>query len=237
MISILMPLHNGSEFLRKSTKSVLNQTVPDWELLIGLNGVSPQETEEVVAKIDKLHEPRIRVMSFTERSKSKTLNALTNQAKYDIICLLDVDDGWAPQKLEKQLPFIERYDVVGTDCNYFGKKRGSPGIFLGELSLPMFSFQNPVINSSVMLKKADAYWDEEWEGLDDYNLWVELLAKGKTFYNVPEILTRHRIHKRSYFNNNNEEMHQKLMLEKLTKLDDEQLLMLGKIMDEKTWKL
>ena|ERR1017187_2367158 len=237
MISILMPLYNGAEFLYRSAASVISQTYSDWELLIGVNGLEEQECNRIIDKMNALHDDRIRVVSFSHKGKSKTLNELLAVSKYDVICLLDVDDRWVPQKLEKQLTYINDYDVVGSDCRYFGKKFGSPRIFLGKLTAPMFSFQNPVINSSVMMKKNGVHWEEEWEGLDDYNLWVNLLHQGKEFYNVPEILVYHRIHGKSYFNHSNEDLSQRLRRVKLTRLSVDECVGLESVINKREWQL
>jgi glycosyltransferase involved in cell wall biosynthesis len=237
MISILMPLYNGGEFLPTSAGSVINQTVSDWELLIGLNGVEPNKCGEIIACVNSLHDERIKVIAFSHKGKVKTLNKILEYAKYDKICLLDVDDCWLPEKLEKQLPFIERYDVVGTNCEYFGNDTGFPQIFLGELSAPMFSFQNPFINSSIMLTKANAHWDEAWDGLDDYNLWIDLAGKGKTFYNLPEALTKHRLHNESFYSPINGDLSHRLREEKIPRLAEEHYVSLGVILDNKQWKL
>ncbi len=87
-----------------------------------------------------------------------------------------------------------------------------------------------------MMKRENACWDESWEGLDDYNLWLHLVNQGKTFYNVPEILIAHRIHNSSYFNNKNDEKRLELLdkLEKLTEEEHEQLL---NIWGNREWKL
>lgn len=237
MISILMPLHNGMEFLQESVGSIISQTYQDWELLIGINGLPWSHARKLFGIISKLNDSRISAMFFSSKGKIKSLKKLAACAESDVICLLDVDDYWYPEKLEKQLPFIEKYDVVGSDAMYFGEKEGYPGIFLGQLSVPMFTYQNPVINSAVMMKKECAQWQEEWEGLDDYNLWAHLLTQQKTFYNVPEVLIKHRIHQASYFNNKNNEAVVKLKNEKLLQVPGDQLAMLGEILDRKDWKL
>jgi glycosyltransferase involved in cell wall biosynthesis len=237
MISILMPLHNGVNFIQLSVNSVIGQTYKDWELLIGVNGLSPNRVRRVLWEMTRIKDKRITVSIFPEKGKVKTLNKLAQLAKYDHICLLDVDDYWFEQKLEKQLPLAQKYDVVGSDAEYFGEQTNSPLLFLGQLTLPMFTYQNPLINSSVMLKKADAQWCEAWEGLDDYNLWVHLLGKQKTFYNVPEILVKHRIHDKSAFNHINGDLSAKLKEEKLPKLNEQEWSDLSRIMDKKEWKL
>ena len=237
MISILMPLHNGINFMRLSVGSVIGQTYQDWELLIGVNDLSEIGIKKVLREVERVKDQRVIVHIFAEKGKVKTLNKLAQLAKHDHICLLDVDDYWLQQKLERQLPLASKYDVIGSDAEYFGEQSNSPILFLGQLSLPMFAYQNPVINSSAMLRKTDAQWDEDWEGLDDYNLWVHLLGKRKTFYNIPEVLVKHRIYSGSAFNHINGDLSAKLRTEKLPRLSEQEYRDLSHIIDNKEWKL
>jgi teichuronic acid biosynthesis glycosyltransferase TuaG len=237
MISILMPLYNGLEFLNESIGSVLNQSFTEWELLIGANGLSIKECNDVLKNISKYNNDQVHIIFYSFKGKCRTLNELIKKSQYEYICLLDADDYWMPQKLMRQLRYIERYDVVGTNSEYFEDKTGSPRIFLGKLIPTMFSYQNPMISSSIMMKKEDAHWDENWEGLDDYNLWLNLLQKGKTFYNIPQILVQHRIYSNSYYNNSNEEMRIKLIEEKAIKLTDEDYDVLSILLNNKSWEL
>lgn len=199
MISILMPVFNGSEYLRESLSSVVAQTSERWELLIGINGYP--EGSEIWKKIYKYNSRRIRVFDiFHCKSKSEALNELVTHAMGKWVCLLDVDDIWLPNKLSVQSKYLDSYQVIGTDARYFGDRNDSPGIPLNEISKETFKTVNPIINSSAMFLKEDARW-EEIKGVEDYELWCRLAAKGRKFFNVPEVLTLHRIHKDSAFNN------------------------------------
>ena len=122
--------------------------------------------------------------------------------KYNLIALIDVDDIWLPQKLEKQIPLLDNYDVIGTKCQYFGNLNFIPNLPVCDLSKHNFLEGNPIINSSAMLHKSDAYWEEN-EILEDYDLWIKLYFKSKKFYNIPEVLCKHRIHNASAFNTTN----------------------------------
>jgi len=237
MISILMPLYNGIEFLDDSITSVIGQTYNDWELLIGVNGHSKEEYEAILDKVSPYKNPKINVIFLDIIGKSKALNELAILANNNYICVLDVDDYWLPTKLEKQLLFIDKYDVVGTNAEYFGTKLGYIEIFLGKLSEKMFSYQNPIINSSVMLKKEDARWDDEWEGLDDYNLWIDLIKQNKTFYNIPEVLVNHRIHEKSFYNHQNGKLNRKLLEEKISPLNESDRAALGALISSQSWEI
>lgn len=204
MISVLMPIYNGSEFFEQSFNSILKQTFRSWELLIGVNG--HESKSEIYQRIKLIveEEERVKLFDFPEfRSKSKTLNRLRDCAQNEILCLLDVDDYWDFNKLEKQISFMNKYDIVGTGCQYFGDKKGFPNIPYGEISPEIFQFVNPIINSSSMFLKKDALWREGIEGVEDYDMWLRLNKENKKFFNIKEILCYHRIHKDSAFNTKN----------------------------------
>lgn len=200
MISILMPIYNGFEFIEDSVTSILNQTYQDWELIIGINGHPEnslifQYAKELEAISHKIHVYDLHEM----HGKAKALNAMLQYCKYDHVAILDVDDVWSTDKLEKQVPFLEHYDVVGSQCVYFGDINGHiPGTPVGDLCEVDFTIGNPVINSSAIIKKELCNWNEN--GIEDYDLWLRLRKQNKSFYNYAAVLVNHRIHRTSAFN-------------------------------------
>jgi glycosyltransferase involved in cell wall biosynthesis len=209
MISILTPIYNGIEFIEESVSSILNQTFGQWELIIGVNG-HPENSDvyKIAKEYEKKGNGKIRVYDFYKiKGKSNTLNAMIQYCKYNYIALLDVDDIWHPQKLEVQSTDLNHYDVIGSNCVWFGDRPGIvPKIPEGDISNFDFSTVNPIINSSCIIKKELCYWNHNWNGVEDYDLWIRLRKSGKKFYNCKEILVKHRIHNTSAFNakgNNN----------------------------------
>jgi len=206
-ISILMPIYNGIEFIDESVNSIKNQTYTNWELIIGINGHKPYSHVYEIAKkyiydndIDKY---KIRVYDLIDvKGKSEALNKMINYCNYDYIALLDVDDKWLPAKLESQIPFMSDYDVIGTQCQYFGDLHVKANIPTGDITAQQFNFlnNNPIINSSVLLKKRLCYWDKNNDGIEDYDLWLKLWRQSCKFYNVAEVQVMHRIHTTSAFN-------------------------------------
>jgi glycosyltransferase involved in cell wall biosynthesis len=204
MISILIPIYNGVEFIDESVSSVLNQSYDKWELLIGING---HQENSVVYKVAKEYEKKsnkIKVHDFyTIKGKSNTLNEMIKYCSYDYIAILDVDDIWHPQKLEVQSQALSDFDVIGTQCVYFGDINGiTPDIHFNDISNIDFSIVNPVINSSTIIRKELCYWNSNWDGVEDYDLWLRLRKQHKKFYNFKQILVKHRIHQKSAFNSN-----------------------------------
>ena len=206
MITILMPVYNGIEFLNESFESILEQTYDKWELIIGINGHPEGSKEYQIAKLYETLNKKIKVLDLHFISgKSEALNEMVKHGTYDYIALLDVDDIWHVNKLETQLPFVQAgYDVIGTRCIYFGLNTRLHGIVpsipTGNISNNDFFEFNPIINSSAIIKKEHCIWDGYWNGIEDYNMWLQLRMMNKQFYNCQEILVKHRIHPDSAFN-------------------------------------
>lgn len=200
MISILMPIYNGIEFIHESVQSILEQTYDKWELLIGINGHLENSEIYKIAKEFEGKSNKIKVIDFYNiKGKSNTLNEMINYCKYNYIALLDVDDIWHSQKLEIQSVLLNSYDVIGSNCIWFGDRPGIvPSIPQHDFSNFNFANVNPIINSSVILRKELCSWIEN--GIEDYDLWIRLRLKNKRFYNCPQILVKHRIHTTSAFN-------------------------------------
>lgn len=204
MISILMPIYNGIEFINESVYSIINQTIPHWELIIGINGHPPNSNVYKQSKQYEYIDSRIKVVDLVNvQGKSNALNTMLRYCNESssYIALLDVDDIWHYHKLEMQLPFLHKYDVIGTQCILFGEKEGVvPVIPLHDIKNHNFAKVNPIINSSSLIRKELCYWDHTWNGIEDYDLWIRLKKQHKSFYNCPEILVKHRIHNQSAFN-------------------------------------
>lgn len=204
MISVLMPIYNGIEFIDESVRSILAQTYSEWELIIGVNGHEENSNVYQIAKVYGYLSPKIRVYDLYKiKGKSNALNEMVTMCSYSHVALLDVDDLWEPTKLEIQCPLINEYDVVGTKCMYFGSNNllngVVPAIPTGDICGFDFFSTNPMINSSVIIKKEYCHWNNECV-IEDYDLWLTLKGQLKKFYNCPEVLVRHRLHEKSAFN-------------------------------------
>lgn len=197
-----MPIYNGIEFIEDSVSSILNQTNDQWELIIGING-HPQNSDvyNIAKKYEERTNPRkIRVFDLYQiKGKASALNYMLRFCNYNHIAILDVDDIWNPNKLDIQLPFLNKYDIVGSNCIWFGDRNDViPQIPIGDISNYNFKQVNPIINSSSIIKKELCFWYEN--GIEDYDLWLRLRKIERKFYNCEEILVKHRIHQTSAFN-------------------------------------
>ena len=202
MISVLIPIYNGIKFIDESVSSILRQTYGDWELLIGINGHKPNSNVYIKAKEYEKKSSKIRVYDFYDiKGKSNTLNKMLLLCKYNYIALLDVDDIWHDKKLQVQTGFLGLYDVIGSNCIWFGDREGVvPPIPVGDITNFDFSLVNPIINSSCIIRKNLCNWNNALDGIEDYDMWIRLRKQNKKFFNYKEILVKHRIHNTSAFN-------------------------------------
>jgi glycosyltransferase involved in cell wall biosynthesis len=206
MISILLPTYNGEKYLSLAIESVLNQTFKDFELLIAFNGT----TDNSKSIVSNYNDTRIKIFDYgDDKGKSKTLNKLIQESKYDWIALQDDDDFWMPNKLEKQIPLINNYDVIGTFISYIdenGEITGRPNLSRFPIEIIRFSMSgfNQVANTTAIFKKSIALeiggWKDDLDGIEDFDFWLRLMRLGKKFINIPEELVHHRLHSNSNFN-------------------------------------
>jgi len=166
MISILIPIYNGIEFINESVLSVLNQTYVNWELLIGINGHPEKSDVFMKAKEYEKKFDKIKVFDlYTIKGKSNTLNEMIKYCSYNYVAILDVDDIWEPEKLEFQSKFLDIYDVIGTKCIYFGDRLNAiiPNIPTNDLEHFDFFKTNPIINSSSIIRKELCFWNKNYD--------------------------------------------------------------------------
>ena len=215
MISILMPIYNGIEFLDESVQSILKQTYNEWELIIGING-HPKDSYVYNIASKYSNNNKIRVLDlYNIKGKSNSLNEMLKYCKYDYVALLDIDDIWTHNKLQIQSQYLYSYDVIGTNFIYIGDSQGQPLIPIGDISNYDFFNGNPIGNSSAIIRKELCYWDSECGiGIEDYDMWLRLKHLGKKFYNCSEILMHHRIHNKSAFNSQNNSRNVPKLIEK-----------------------
>ena len=201
MISILIPVYNGIEYIDESVSCVISQTYDKWELIIGINGHI--QNSPVFQQAKQYESDKIKVIDmYTIKGKSAALNEMVKHCSYDYVAILDIDDIWHPEKLRVQIQYLQSYDVIGSNCIWFGDMNDIiPQI--PQLDISEFNFKqvNPIINSSSIIRKDLCWWDEDiHSGVEDYDLWIRLRLLRCKFYNCPEILVKHRIHQTSAFN-------------------------------------
>lgn len=115
-VSIIMPSYNTAQYISHSIDSVLAQTYSNWELII-VDDCSTDDTDVVVQSY--LKDSRIRYLKNEKNSGAAvSRNCALREARGKWIAFLDSDDLWLPQKLERQLLFMENNEYHFSYTNY-----------------------------------------------------------------------------------------------------------------------
>ena len=196
LVTILMPVYNGGEYLLSSIESILKQTYRDFEFLI-INDCSTDNSMEIVRSFN---DARIVMHSNSlNMGQTKSLNVGLRIAKGRYIVVNDADDLSLPQRIEKQLHFIIKhpeYAVIGTSAFIMDrsgrlKRTFHKPVDPSEISLWILS-DTPIIHGSVIMNKeiilANGGYNEEFRICQDYELWSSLMRKGFRVANMPDIL-------------------------------------------------
>ena len=118
LVSIIMPSYNGAKYIADSIESILSQTYRNWELII-TDDCSSDGTQSII-KDYEARDPRIRVFCFEQNQGSgATRNNCIRQARGRYIAFCDSDDRWLPEKLEKQVAFMQEHNYAFAFASYY----------------------------------------------------------------------------------------------------------------------
>lgn len=116
LVSIIMPSYNTADYIVESIQSVLEQSYTDWELIV-VDDCSTDNTDEVIKPY--LTDGRIKYFKNEKNSGAAvSRNHALREAKGKWIAFLDSDDLWMPDKLEKQIRYMEMNGYHFSYTNY-----------------------------------------------------------------------------------------------------------------------
>lgn len=183
-ISIIMAVYNGGEHLRSAIDSVLAQSFTDFELVV----VNDASTDDSVAQIEGYDDPRIKLLHNEEnKGLAASLNVGLKEAKGRYIARMDADDLAVPERLKKQLSFLEKHPdigLLGSNAVAIDDVDEMIGVFqrweTDDVIRWVAMFDNPFIHSSVMFRHSlltenSLLYDESLVASQDYDLWVKML--------------------------------------------------------------
>lgn len=205
LVSIITPAYNSEKFIADTIMSVLNQTYQNWEMIV-VDDCSTDKTAEIVLSIQK-EDNRIRyIKNGSNRGVAFSRNVALKSAKGKWIAFLDSDDVWHPEKLEKQIEFMNRNNYHFSYTNYCEIDEHSK-------EMGMLISGPKVIDKNKMTAYCwpgclTVMYDAEYVGLmqtvdikinEEYALWIEI-AKKTNCYLLDENLARYRKHSNSLTN-------------------------------------
>lgn len=197
LVSIIMPTYKCGRFIAESIRSVQAQTYKNWELIV-VDDCSEDGTVEAIIEF-KNQDDRISLFhNVRNRGAAVTRNAALRHARGRWVAFLDSDDLWEPEKLEKQIRFMEGNGYLFSYTNYqeIDEESKGMGVFVSGpehiTKSGMFAFCWPGC-LTVM-------YDREKIGLvqiadikknNDYAMWLKVCQKADC-YLLPEVLAKYR---------------------------------------------
>lgn len=203
LVSVIIPAYNAARTLGVTVRSVIEQTMPDFEIII----VDDGSTDDTLKRAKLIAENDVRVKVFTQPNSgvSAARNTAINAAKGKYVALLDADDVWVSYKLERQLEILENgakiYAVqsgaffVNDDLDLISVH---PCVPTKDALLETLLFQNMPNNMSTLVIKRDmfetmGYFDAELEILEEWDMAIKV-ARNCNLYSIEEPLSLYRVH-------------------------------------------
>ncbi|HZZ83172.1 MAG TPA: glycosyltransferase [Anaeromyxobacteraceae bacterium] len=203
-VSVIMPAYDAAEFMGEAVRSALRQTFADLEVVI----VDDGSTDDTAALAERLgaEDSRVRLVRKENGGPSSARNAGIAAARGELVCFLDADDVFLPDKLERQLAFLRLFpacDLVYSDF-YVGDDRLTP-VALWSRSPPDLPMQelfayccwfapfSPLLRAGLLARVGP--FDEELRTSEDWDFWLRASRAG-TFGYLPGPVGVYRTHPR-----------------------------------------
>lgn len=207
LVSIIMPNYNSEKYIVETIESVRSQTLQDWEMVI-VDDCSIDGSVEIAQRFTEIDE-RISLIRFKSNlGVAMARNRAIAAARGRYIAFLDSDDLWKPEKLEKQIAFMEHkkyaltysgYDLIDEAGNYYGVTFCPPS---------RVSYDNMLKTCSIgcltamydTVELGKVYMPLIKKG-QDYATWLKILKQIPFAYGLEESLALYRRRKQSISSN------------------------------------
>ncbi len=206
LVSIIIPVYNGSNYMREAIDSALNQTYDNIEVLV-INDGSTDETESIALS----YGDKIRYYKKENGGVSTALNYGLKMMKGDFFSWLSHDDKYLPEKIETQVKkYLELNDkkviVKSHSCNIdcdsnivAGNKKEYKNVNLSEKDSINLLLSNGSLGGCNLLIPKEVFdkcggFNEKLRYIQDFDMWLRILTVGFHIYEIAEIDVCNRIH-------------------------------------------
>lgn len=168
LVSVLVPTYKSNEALTRAVDSVLNQTYDNIEVIV-VDDNDPDSTYRQATEMQMSKYAEDSRIKYIKHKKNKNGSAARNTAfrnsTGEYVCLLDDDDYYLPEKIEKQVNYMEKHPEFGASYTWrIEKNNECAGVdIVGDLSEKLLLLEFAPQTSSVMLRR------ECYEGLNGFD--------------------------------------------------------------------
>jgi glycosyltransferase involved in cell wall biosynthesis len=196
-VSIITPARNAAATLAATIASVAAQTRPDWEMLIADDG--SEDATAAIAAGWATRDPRVRPLPGPREGPAGARNRAIRAARGRFIAFLDADDRWRPEKLARQLAFMEREATPFSFTAY--RREDAQGRGLGVVLVPARVDYAGLLKGNVIGCLTAVYDTAHFGKVEmpplplrqDYALWLALLRPGGAARGLDEVLADYRV--------------------------------------------
>lgn len=207
LVSVVMPAYNSERFIAEAIESVQAQTWKNWELVV-MDDVSSDHTVDIVRSFAE-KDPRIRLFeNGNNLGAAGSRNRAFKLCHGDYVALLDSDDAWMPEKLERQVRTAESTGAEIIYCSYAMIDENDQSLWKNFVVPEKITFEE-ALSRSVMCPSAtllsreitDNYRFSEALYHEDLLYWLILLRDGKKVAGIRDVLASYRIRQGSRSSN------------------------------------
>lgn len=205
LVSVILPVHNGGDYIGAAIESILSQTYGNFELII-INDASTDDTATIVQDYAS-RDTRIRYVENERNLRVvQTLNKGITLAGGDYIARMDADDIAKPDRFETQIAFLEDnpeigivdvlmeyIDENGNSLNRFNARVFEPGDIRKSLAKTNVLGHSSIMGRSNLFKRF--LYDQVF--YEDYELWLRMTESGIRIAKIDQPLLQYRIHSQS----------------------------------------
>ena len=176
LVSIITPCYNGAKYVAETIESVINQTYKKWEMIIVDDGSKDKSAEIIKTYVNK--DSRIKYIYQNNAGSAAARNNGIRRAQGQYIALLDADDVWHKDFLEKQIAFIKKNNAVCVYCSYskiddHSRSILRPTISKGIITTKDMKVMNQIIdfvflNNRDFIKRRNKRLHEMWPIIQPY---------------------------------------------------------------------
>lgn len=212
VVSVIMPMYNAADYVSEAIESVCAQGYTDWELVIvddGSKDESPRIAREYAGRDSRIQYYRREANGGIADAR----NTGVSLAKGRYIAFLDSDDRWLPDKLERQMQFMEETGAhfCHSACAVINKDGERTGIV--RAVVPKIGYREllrgNVINCLTVLLDRKYIPDIRMDDLphEDYAAWLRILKEGESAFGLNEVLAEYRENENSVSRNKGRAAH------------------------------
>lgn len=204
-VAVIIPAYNAASYLAEAIDSVLAQTYQDWELIVVDDG-SSDDTRSIVEKYQPVFAGKVRYIYQDNQGLPGARNTGIRSSSSEFIALLDADDTWLPERLQRGVAVMDLQPDVGlvhariaridARGNLLDKPVCNPKYLSGHIAHHIYTRRAHIMCPTVLLRSRCLWevgeFDRYMRATEDRDLWFRIASR-YPFAFIDEILAHYRL--------------------------------------------